>query len=66
MLAAGLGDLESTVELELLCFSPVDVVVAINSGAMAGCFGRFSRRSVSLNLQFPFIDDVFLIGNPDL
>ena len=66
MLAAGLGDLESTVELELLGFSPVDVVVAINSGAIAGCFGRFSRRSVSLNLQFPFIDDVFLINNPDL
>ena len=65
MLAAGLGDLESTVELELLCFSPVDVVVAINSGA-AGCFGRFSRRSVSLNLQFSFIDDVFLFNNPDL
>ena len=66
MLAAGLGDLESTVELELLCFSPVDVVVAINSGAIAGCFGRFSRRSVSLNLQFLFVDDVFLINNPDL
>ena len=66
MLAAGLGDLESTMELELLCFSPVDVVVAINSGAIAGCFGRFSRRSVSLNLQFLFVDDVFLINNPDL
>ena len=53
-------------ELELLCFSPVDVVVAIISGAIAGCFGRFSRRSVSLNLRFSFIDDVFLIDNPDL
>ena len=66
MLAAGLGDLESTVELELLCFSPVDVVVAIISGAIAGCFCRFSRKSVSLNLQFPFMDDVFLINNPHL
>ena len=68
MLAAGLGDLESTVELELelLCFSPVDVVDAINSGAIAGCFGRFSRRSVSLNLQFMFIYESFFIDNPDL
>ena len=66
MLAAGLGDLESTVELELLCFSPVDVVVAIISGANAGCFGRFSRKSVSLNLRFSSIDYNFLFNNPDL
>merc|ERR1719500_81975 len=46
--ADGLGDLEIIVVLELLCLSLVEAPPV--SVAIAGCLGRFNRRSVSLNL----------------